>query len=72
MRLRPYCNDWIITVIQDLYFNGGHMSFANRYRYLFPRRELSDNMLQYEVPMPMVALVATAVSFCPILTQYAN
>ncbi|KAN0141977.1 hypothetical protein V8E53_000439 [Lactarius tabidus] len=60
MRLRPYCNDWIITVIQDLYFNGGHMSFANRYRYLFPRRELSDNMLQYEVPMPMVALVATA------------
>ncbi|KAN0141831.1 hypothetical protein V8E53_000293 [Lactarius tabidus] len=59
MRSRPYRNDWIITVIRDLYFNGGHMSFANRYRYLFPRRELSDNVLQYEVPMPMVALVAT-------------
>ncbi|KAN0128955.1 hypothetical protein V8E53_013217 [Lactarius tabidus] len=57
---QPYCNDRIITVIRDLYFNGGHMSFANRYCYLFPRRELSDNVLQYEVPMPMVVLVATA------------
>jgi len=66
MRSRPYRNPRIIAVIRDLYFTGGHMSFAHRFRHLFPKMEL-DKLVKYEVPIPMVALVATAVSFLLIL-----
>ena len=62
MRSRPYRNPWIITAIRNLYFTGGHMSFAHRFRHLFPKEEL-NKVVKYEVPMPMVALVATAVCF---------
>jgi hypothetical protein len=71
MHSRPYRNPRIIAVIRDLYFTGGHTSFACRFRYLFPQMEL-DNVVKYEVPVPMVALVATAVSYHLVCTQYAN
>ena len=52
----------IINVIRDLYFTGGNRSFANRFRTEFPVHQGSDGMVLREVPIPMVALVATAVS----------
>ena len=62
MRSQPYRNDRIITVIQDMYFSGGITSFAKRFRYLFPTYESREGVTNYKVPIPMVALVATAVS----------
>jgi hypothetical protein len=61
MRTRPYRNDQIITVIRDMFFVGGATSFARRFRYLFPTYEISHGQEVYEVPIAMVALVATAV-----------
>ena len=52
----------IINVIRDLYFAGGNRSFANRFRTEFPVHQGTDGMVLREVPIPMVALVATAVS----------
>ena len=72
VRSRPYRNTRIISVIRDLYFTGGYMSFARRFHYLFPGIELSEDETGFEVPIPMVALVATAVSFHSILTHCAN
>ena len=63
MRSCPYRNQRIINVIQDLYFSGGHMSFAARFGTIFPSCEHCDNQTRYEVPIPMVALVSTAVCF---------
>ena len=45
------------------------MSFATRFGYLFPSCDRCDNITRLEVPIPMVALVATAVSFPPIWRQ---
>src|ERR1700761_2134398 len=64
MRSKPYRNDRIISVIQELYFTdgpGGTASFATRFKHLFPTYQGPDGMVSYEVPVPMVALVATAV-----------
>lgn len=61
MRTRPYRNDRIIAVIRDMYFSGGATSFARKFRYLFPTYETREGDISYEVPIPMVALVATAV-----------
>ena len=61
MRTRPYWNIRIIGVIQDLYFIGGNNSFAHRYRAHFPTFENEQGVVQ-EVPLVMVAMVATAVS----------
>ena len=72
MRSRPYRNDRIISAIRELYFTGGHTSFASRYSYLFPRCDRCDTVARLEVPIPMVALVATAVRFSPIRRQYAD
>ncbi len=62
MRLQPYRNDCIITVIRDMYFSGGTTSFTKCFRYLFPTYESHEGVTNYEVPIPMVALVATVVS----------
>ena len=59
---RPYRNQRIITVIRDLYFMGGVTSFAHRFDHLFPSHQHYNGMTMREVPIPMVALVATAVS----------
>lgn len=73
-RSQPYRNDRIITVIRDLYFAGGASSLAAKYAHLFPFYEGDDGRSSWEVPVPMVALVATAVSlvlllFC-VLTNF--
>jgi hypothetical protein len=62
MRSRPYRNDRIIAIIRDMYFSGGAMSFARKFQYLFPTYETREGNISYKVPLPMVALVATAVS----------
>ncbi|KAN0133592.1 hypothetical protein V8E53_008580 [Lactarius tabidus] len=58
-RSHPYCNDQIINAIRDLYFSGGHMSFASHCSSHFPSCDHCDNVTRREVPVPMVALVAT-------------
>jgi hypothetical protein len=62
MCLRPYQNDRIIKAIRALYFAGGSKSFAKRYHYLFPTFEAHEGKVVHEVPIHMVALVATVVS----------
>jgi hypothetical protein len=62
MRTRPYRNARIICVIRELYFAGGTKSFAHQFRKEFPTHECDDGTVAHEVPIPMVALVATAVS----------
>ncbi|KAI9431931.1 hypothetical protein H4582DRAFT_2084387 [Lactarius indigo] len=59
-RTRPYRNDRIITVIRELYFTGGNTSFAARFPHFFAYTESGDRENRREVPIPMVALVATA------------
>jgi hypothetical protein len=59
-RSQPYRNDWIITAIRDLYFTGGASCLATKYDHLFPIHEGDDGRASREVPIPMVALVATA------------
>ena len=61
MCTRPYWNIRIIGVIQDLYFMGGNNSFAHQYRARFPTFKNEQGVVQ-EVPLVMVAMVATAVS----------
>jgi hypothetical protein len=62
MRTRPYRNPRIIAVLRDLYFTGDTVSFAQRHDNLFPTYHHSDGVIRREIPVPMVALVATAVS----------
>jgi len=45
-----------------MFFTGGKMSFVNRFRDDFPSHQGNDGMEFPEVPIAMVALVATAVS----------
>jgi hypothetical protein len=45
-----------------LYFAGGSKSFAKCYHYLFPTFEAHEGKVVHEVPIHMVALVATVVS----------
>ncbi|KAH9041566.1 hypothetical protein EDB85DRAFT_2139668 [Lactarius pseudohatsudake] len=56
----PYRNPRIITVIRDLYFTGGSTSFVSRFHHLFVSHRGEDGVERREVPMSMVALVATA------------
>jgi hypothetical protein len=62
MRTRPYRNSRIIQVIRDLYFTGGGNAFVNRFGNRFPTFQGDDGVVVREVPIAMVALVATAVS----------
>jgi hypothetical protein len=48
--------------MRDLYFVGGNNSFAHRFYEHFPVYHNDDGREMREVPIPMVALVATAVS----------
>jgi hypothetical protein len=63
MRSRPYRNNRIISVIRDLFFAGGSMSFASQFSDRFPVHQGLDGLVRREVPVSMVALVATAVRF---------
>lgn len=76
MRSKPYWNPWIVDVIQDAFFRGSS-PFSSRFNYLFPTTETLDGVTIPEVPVPMVALVATAVSPCSqmcasLLTRVAS
>lgn len=62
-RTRPYRNRRIISVMRALFFTGGDKSFATRFEHLFPVHEDDNGVQTREVPEPMVALVATAVSW---------
>ena len=68
---RPYRNDRIIKTLRELYFSGGRKSFAARIDYKFTTFEERDGTISQEVPVPMLALAATAVSqtFSCVLTQ---
>ena len=61
-RSQPYRNKRIITVIRDLYFSGHPTSFAKKFEDHFPLHRGDDGNASREVPIPMVALVATGVS----------
>ncbi|KAI9436434.1 hypothetical protein H4582DRAFT_2058711 [Lactarius indigo] len=50
----------IIEMIRELYFTGGNTSFAARFPHFFAYTESGDRENRREVPIPMVALVATA------------
>ncbi|KAI9443421.1 hypothetical protein H4582DRAFT_2054425 [Lactarius indigo] len=60
LRTHPYRNECIISVIRDLFFTGGMSSFASRFAHLFPEHQGHDGVSTREVPVPMVALVVTA------------
>jgi len=57
-----YHNNRIITAIRELFFSGGATSFATCYRGRFAQVH-EDSSISYEVPMPLVALVSTSVSW---------
>ncbi|KAN0132250.1 hypothetical protein V8E53_010016 [Lactarius tabidus] len=59
-RTQPYRNDRIISVIQELYFTGGSGSFASRFDGWFPTYQGPNGDTCQEVPILMLALVATA------------
>ncbi|KAF8256616.1 hypothetical protein EI94DRAFT_1855748 [Lactarius quietus] len=46
-------------VIRELYFTGGTMSFASWFSHMFPVHFGDNGSPSWEVPIPMVALVAT-------------
>jgi Domain of unknown function (DUF6532) len=49
-------------VLRDTFFTGGQSSFSRRFHSQFPVHQRNDGVVAREVPVPMVALVATAVS----------
>ncbi|KAI9437035.1 hypothetical protein H4582DRAFT_2078108 [Lactarius indigo] len=57
---RPYQNDRIILVIQDLYFAGGTSSFATHFEDQFPTHQGPNGVISQEVLILMVALVTMA------------
>ena len=61
-RTQPYQNRRIITVLQDVFFSGGAVSFAQHYHSLFPTYYTGNGVMKRQVPIPMVALVMTIVS----------
>jgi hypothetical protein len=69
-RARPYRNKHLISVISALYFSNGATSFASQFHQLFPTFDLPDGT-HPEVPIPMIALVGTAVS-APTLNELAE
>jgi hypothetical protein len=71
-RTLPYRNDRIIAVIHDLYFTGFPTSFATKYADRFPLHHGDDGVARREVPIPMVALVATAVNIIVTVRMYCT
>ncbi|KAH9172257.1 hypothetical protein EDB89DRAFT_1906257 [Lactarius sanguifluus] len=59
-RTHPYRNECIIAVIRELFFTGRQKSFSSHFDHLFPVHQRLDRTSSREVPVPMVALVATA------------
>ena len=66
-------NNQIITVIYDLYFSGFPTTFAEKFKDHFLLHQGDDAKAHCEVPILMVALVATKVSLCPFCSdQYLH
>lgn len=57
----PYCNDRIITVIHNMSFIRGTNSFSTCFANIF--RQCGISPVHHEIPLPLVCLVATAVSW---------
>ena len=49
-------------MIRDMFFMGGTNAYVHRFINLFEQYRGDDGVIRREVPVPMVALVATAVS----------
>jgi hypothetical protein len=62
MRTRLYRSKRISEVIRELFFVGGSKSFAHSFDQAFPRFMDNNSVMVREVPVTMVALVATGVS----------
>ena len=62
MHTKPYQNVQIIAAIRSLFFGASINSFANGFHHIFPLYTGPDGVMSHKVPIPMVALVATAVS----------
>lgn len=60
-RSLPYRNDRVISVLHECFFSGGSTSFATRFNRLFTTND-GISPVHREVSLPMVSLVATAVS----------
>ncbi|KAH9960702.1 hypothetical protein BC827DRAFT_1155738 [Russula dissimulans] len=59
MRSRPYRNDCIIAGIHETFFTGGDKSFSKHFNIQFPVSWNQNGKMVCEVPVHMVALVAT-------------
>ena len=55
-----------------MFFIGGSTSFASRFHDRFPTSQDRDGIARREVPIPMVALVATAVSLLFLMSTTPN
>src|SRR6266404_2141535 len=64
--MEPYRNQRIIKVIRELYFMG-YPSFAGQFEARFPVHQGPTGETKQEVPVPMVMLVATALSVFKML-----
>jgi hypothetical protein len=71
MGLHTYQNPQILSVIRDLYFMGWSL-FADKFHDHFPVFEHEDGQTRHEVPMAMVALVATGVCYVLSMRYIAN
>lgn len=68
-RSKTYRNPRIVKVIQDVFFTGVN-AFAMHFDHLFLTHLGPDGEKRRELPEPMLALVATAVS-CSILYKHS-
>jgi hypothetical protein len=68
-RSKPYRNPRIVKVIQEVFFTGVD-AFATHFNHLFLTHLGPDGEMRRELPIPMVALVATAVS-CSIIYKHS-
>ena len=62
MRSQLYRNQRIITTLHDLFFKDDDNSFVRKYGDRFPVSHDDNGVVAREVLVPMLALVATAVS----------
>ena len=74
MCTQPYCNVRIIQLIRVLYFSGGSNLLSSRFHRHFPTGFAHDGygVMEHEVPIAMVALVAMAVSTYLLYIEHTN
>ena len=74
MCMQPYHNQQIIQLIWVLYFSGESNSLSAQFHSRFPTGFSHDgySIMECEVPIAMVALVATAVSMYLLYIEPTN